>query len=56
MKCALHFATKLNYSVERGSVGNIRLSPRAKMLFVPMVFFLWRVDYALEGYVLTEQM
>ena len=39
MKRALHFATKLNYSVERGSVGNIRLSPRAKMLFVPMIFF-----------------
>ena len=32
-------ATKLNYSVERGSVGNIRLLPRAKMLFVPMNFF-----------------
>ena len=37
-------ATKLNYSVERGSVGNIRLLPRAKMLFVPMIFFLRWVD------------
>ena len=32
-------ATKLNYSVKRGSVGYIRLLPRAKMLFVPMIFF-----------------
>ena len=41
MKRALHFATKLNYSIKRGSVGNILLLPRAKMLFVAMIFFLW---------------
>ena len=41
MKRALHFATKLNYSVKRGSVGNILLLPRAKMLFVAMILFLW---------------
>ena len=47
MKRALHFATKLNYTVKRGSVSNIRLLPRAKMLFVPMMFFfLWRADFA----------
>ena len=40
---ALHFATKLNYRVKRGSVGNMLLLPRAKMLFVAMIFFLWRV-------------
>ena len=39
MKRALHFATKLNYTVKRGSVSNIRLLPRAKMLFVPTIFF-----------------
>ena len=43
MKRALHFVTKLNYSVKRESVGNILLLPRAKMLFVAMIFFLWRV-------------
>ena len=41
MKRALHFVTKLNYSVKRESVGNILLLPRAKMLFVAMIFFLW---------------
>ena len=46
MKRALHFATKLNYTVKRGSVSNIRLLPRAKMLFVPTIFFLWWADYA----------
>ena len=44
MKRALHFATKLNYSVKRGSVGNILLLPCAKMLFVAINdFFVWRV-------------
>ena len=28
----------------------------ARMLLVPMTFFFWRVDYALEENVLTEQM
>ena len=46
MKRALHFATKLNYSIKRGSVGNTRLLPRAKMLFVPMSFSL---SLSLEG-------
>ena len=27
-----------------------------KMLLFPMSFFLWRVEYALEGLVLTEKM
>ena len=40
MKRALHFATKLNYSVKRGSVGDILLLSRAKMLFVAMIFSL----------------
>ena len=39
MKRELHFATKPNYSVKRGSVGNILLLPRSKMLFVAMIFF-----------------
>ena len=38
------------------SAGNTRLSlPHAKMLLVPMNCFLFRVDYALEENVLTEQ-
>ena len=43
---------------KRGSVGNTRLLPHAKMLLVPIFFFLflWRVDYALEENVLTDQM
>ena len=39
MKRALHFVTKLNYSVKRESVGNILLLPRAKMLSAAMIFF-----------------
>ena len=41
---------------KRGSVGNTRLLPHAKMLLVPMNQFLCRVDYALEENILTEQM
>ena len=40
----------INFVCKRGSVGNARLLPRAKMLLVPMrFFFLWRVhvDYML---------
>ena len=40
---ALHFVTKLKYSVKRESVGNTLLLPRAKMLFVAMIFVLCRV-------------
>ena len=40
--------------MKRGSEGNTRLLPHAKMLLVPMNFFLRRVDYALEENVLTE--
>ena len=36
-----------------GSVGNTRLLPHAKMLLVPMNYFLCRADYALEENVLT---
>ena len=39
-----------------GSVGNTGLLPHAKMLLVPMNYFLCRVDYALEENFLTEQM
>ena len=35
---------------------NTRLLPHAKMLLVPIVFFFWRVDYAQEENVLTDQM
>ena len=38
----------------QGSAGNTQLLPRAKML--AMRFFLWRVDYAMEGLDLTEKM
>ena len=31
------------------------LLPHAKMLLVPICFFFWRVDYALECSVLSEQ-
>ena len=34
---------KKNHSIV--SVGNTRLLPHAKMLLVPMNFFLWQVDY-----------
>ena len=44
MKRALHFATKLNYSVKSRLVGNILLLPCAKMLFVGINdFFVWQV-------------
>ena len=35
---------------------NTRLLPHAKMLLVPIMFFFWRVDYAQEENVLTDQM
>ena len=43
-------------SIKRGSVGNTRLLPHAEMLLVPMKFFLWRIDYALQEKVLTWKM
>ena len=42
LKSTLHWHMQW---VKRGSVGNIKLLPRAKMLLVPMNFFLQRVDY-----------
>ena len=51
------FQVACNACVKRGeSVGNSRLLPHAKMLLVPMKYFLCRADYALEENVLTEQM
>ena len=47
---------KNHSSVKTGSVGNNGLLPHAKMLLVPMIFFLCWVDYALEENVLTGQM
>ena len=41
--------------IKGGSVANTRLSSHAKMLLVPVNFFLCRVDYALEENFLTEQ-
>ena len=54
----------LNWSViincalwcKEGGLGKTRLLPHAKMLLVPINCFRWRVDYALEKNVLTEQM
>ena len=42
--------------VNRVSVGNTRLLAHVKILLVPMYFFLWRIDYALEENILTERM
>ena len=41
---------------KEGGLGKTPLLPHAKMLLVPINCFLWRVDYALEKNVLTEQM
>jgi len=43
------------FRIKRLSVGNTCLLSHAKMLLVPMNFFLWWEDYALEKNVLTEQ-
>ena len=65
LKAKLYFSNKYmnkkineknHSSVKTGSVGNNGLLPHAKMLLVPMIFFLWWVDYAMEENVLTGQM
>ena len=44
--CYSYYLAYAVYAVcKRGSVGNKRLIPRAKMLLVPVNFFLQRVDY-----------
>ena len=56
--------TMLNWSViincaswcKEGGLRKTRILPHAKMQLVPINCFLWRVDYALEKNVLTEQM
>ena len=36
---------KKSFKCKTKSVGNTQLLAHAKMLLVPMNFFLWRVDY-----------
>ena len=47
----INFACKKEVSI----IGNTQLLPCTKMLLFSNEFFLWRVDYALEGLVLVEK-
>ena len=48
----INFACKKEVSI----IGNTQLLPCTKMLLFSNEFFLWWVDYALEGLVLVEKM
>ena len=39
----------INFACKKGVGGNTWLLPHVKMLLFPVSFFLWWVDYALEG-------